>query len=206
MVGGECGGCGVEVGAGGTGDMTTRWLGAALALAVGAVLLPSGARALSSGECAALSIQIKGLPESAAAECEAGSFGGGGDRGSGRDEFVRMVNAGSIFIVVHAHAGRQTYLRRMSVKDMIGSFSGFDSVEDWGEEGESGDFATRRFRGKMGGAASEMACFGFSLYAGHFAGTTGYRHHLGGFYCDFDGATVSDGRIEEVVGSIEYNF
>jgi hypothetical protein len=186
--------------------MKTRWLGAALALAAGMAFLPSGSRALSTGECADLSVQIKGLPEAAAAECEAGSFGGGGDQGSGTDEFIRMMNARSVFIVVHAFAGRQTYLNRISVKAMIGRFRGLDDVGDWGEEGESGDFTVRRFRAKLSGSGGTMACFGFSLYAGHFARTSGYRHHLGGFYCDFDGTEITDGRIAELVGSIEYSF
>ena len=185
--------------------MTTGWSRAALALAASVGLLSSESVALSSGECAGLSVQVRGLPEAASAECESGNIGGGGDQGSGSDEFIRIVSETSILIVSHAHVGRHTYLRRLSVKDIIGNFRGFDSVDGWGEERESGDFTVRPFRAEMSGG-NGLACFGFSLYSGHVARTTGYRHHIGGFYCDFGGMPVTDVRIDEVVGSIEYNF
>jgi hypothetical protein len=185
-------------------DMTTGWTRAAVALAGSAALLSSESMALSSGECAALSVQVR-LPEASSAECESGNVGGGGDQGSGSDELIRIISGASILIVSHAHVGRHTYLRRLSVKDIIGNFRGFDSVDDWGEERESGDFTVRPFRARMS-SGSGMACFGFSLYSGHVARTTGYRHHIGGFYCDFGGLPVTDARIDEVVGSIEYNF
>jgi len=170
-------------------------------------MLPSGSMALSSGECAALSVQIKGLPEAAMAECETGNFGGGGgDRGHGSGEFIRVLNARAIFVITHAYVGRHTYLMRLGVKDIVGGFGGFDSIDEWGEERDSGDFAVRRFSAKSAGARSDMACFGFSLYAGHVPHTTGYRHHIAGFYCDIAGVAVTDGRIDELLDAIEYSF
>jgi len=162
--------------------------------------------ALSAGECADLSIRVKELPEASSAQCGAENFGGGGDQGSGRDEYIQIMEADSIIVISHASVGVRTYLKRLGVKDVIGNFSIFASTDNWGEETESHDFSVRRFDAKLRGNGTEVACFGFVHFAGHVARSTGYRHLISGYSCNFGSARPTDARIDQLVGSIDYDF
>ena len=176
-------------------------------LAVAGVLLHAApASGLSAGECAALSIHVKDLPEANSARCGSESFGGGGDQGSGRDEFIQIMGAESIFVVSHAAAASRTYMKRLGVKDVIGNYDIFASTDNWGEETESNDFAVRRFNGKLAGSGAKVVCFGFVHFTGHVASTTGYRHVISGYACNFTPTPPTDSRIDELVGSIRYDF
>ena len=89
---------------------------------------------------------------------------------------------------------------------IIGEYEVFQKTEDWGDSTESADFRVRRFKATMSDGKSHADCFGFSHYAGHVPQSTGYRHHISGFYCDFSGSQPADSRIEQLLGAIEYNF
>jgi len=162
--------------------------------------------ALSAGECADLSIRVKDLPEASSAQCGSENFGGGGDQGSGRDEYIQIMEADSIIVISHASVGVRTYLRRLGVKDVIGNFSIFASTDNWGEETESHDFAVRRFDAKLSGNGTEVVCFGFVHFAGHVARSTGYRHLISGYSCNFNSSRPTDARIDQLIGSIDYDF
>lgn len=170
------------------------------------LLLPIPSLALSARDCEQLSIRIVGLPEAGLAQCEVGGFGGGGDQGQGSSELIQAIGADSFFVVSHAYVGHHTYLQRRGVKDMIDGVSAFSTFGSWGEETKSGDFDVRRFDAKLADGGQQAACFGFSRYSGHVAGTTGYRHHIAGFYCDLAGQAPSDARVAELMNSLEYDF
>lgn len=173
---------------------------------LGVALHVERASALSAGECAELSIHVKDLREASSARCGAENFGGGGDQGSGRQEFIQIMGADSVFVVSHAAASGHTYMKRLGVKDVIGNYDAFESADNWGDETESNDFAVRRFNAKLAGSGAEVVCFGFVHFSGHFAGTTGYRHIISGFSCNFSATPPTDARIDELVGSIDYGF
>ena len=180
---------------------------AGMLLAMAAIVLRAQpAAALSSGECADLSIRVKDLPEASSAQCGAENFGGGGDQGSGRDEYIQIIEADSIIVISHASVGVRTYLKRLGVKDVIGNFSIFASTDNWGEETESHDFAVRRFDAKLSGNGTEVACFGFVHFAGHVARSTGYRHLISGYSCNFGSSRPTDARIDQLIGSIDFDF
>ncbi len=164
------------------------------------------ASAMSAGECAGLSIHVKDLPEASSAQCGSRNFGGGGDQGSGRDEFIQIMGADSISVVSHAAAAGRTYMKRLGVKDLIGNYDAFESTDNWGDETESSDFAVRRFNAKLAESGAKVVCFGFVHFAGHVAGATGYRHLISGFSCNFSPTPPTDARIDELVGSIDYGF
>jgi hypothetical protein len=164
------------------------------------------ALAVSAGECAGLSIRVKDLPEANSAQCGSENFGGGGDQGSGKDEYIQIMESDSIIVISHASVGLRTYLRRLGVKDVIGNFHIFASTDNWGEETESHDFAVRRFDAKLNGSGAKVVCFGFAHFAGHVASTTGYRHLISGYLCNFGSTPPTDSRIDQLMGSIEYDF
>ena len=101
-----------------------------------------------------MSIHVKDLPEASAARCGSENFGGGGDPGSGRDEFIQIMGADSISVISHAAAESRTYMKRLGVKDVIGNYDIFESTDDWGDETESSDFAVRRFNAKLAGSGA----------------------------------------------------
>ena len=173
---------------------------------IGVLLDARPASALSAGECAGLSIHVKNLPEANSAQCGSENFGGGGDQGSGRDEFIQIMGAESIFVVSHAAAASRTYMKRLGVKDVIGNYGIFTTTDSWGEETESSDFAVRRFDAKLAGSGAKVVCFGFVRFSGHVARSTGYRHLISGYACNFTSTPPTDSRIDELVGSIDYDF
>lgn len=177
-----------------------------LAVVAGFALPAERATALSAGECSDLSIRVKDLPEASTARCGAENFGSGGDLGSGRDEFIQIMGADSIFVVSHAAAGTRTYMKRLGVKDVIGNYHIFESTDNWSEETESSDFSVRRFNATLAGSGTKVACFGFVHFAGHVAGATGYRHLISGYSCSFSSTPPTDARIDTLMGSIDYDF
>jgi hypothetical protein len=194
-------------GRGGVEEATMKRLLVGVLLTTTGVALGAGrASALSAGECAGLSIRVKDLPEATSAQCGSENFGGGGDRGSGIDEFIQIIGAESMFVVSHAAAGTRTYLKRLGVKDVIANYSIFESTDNWGDETESDDFAVRRFNAKLAGSGSQVVCFGFVHFAGHVARSTGYRHLISGYSCNFTSVPPTDSRIDKLVGSIDFDF
>jgi len=177
-------------------------LGVAVTLALA---VPAGrAAAMSPGECADLSIRIK-LPEASSAKCGGENFGGG-DQGSGRAEYIQIITGDSIFVVSHTSAGVRSYMRRLGVKDMIGNYSIFASTDNWGDETESNDFTLRRFDAKLTGSGAKVLCVGFVHFSGHVASSTGYRHVISGYDCSFGATPPTDARMDQLVGSIGYDF
>jgi hypothetical protein len=175
--------------------------------AMAALALPAErAAALSAGECTELSIRVKDLPEASSARCGSQNFGGGGDQGSGKDEFIQIMGVDSIAVVSHAAAGTRTYMKRLGVKDVIGNYHIFERTEDWGEETESSNFSVRRFTATLTGSGTKVACFGFIRFTGHVAGATGYRHLISGYSCNFSTTPPTDARIDKLVRSIDYDF
>jgi hypothetical protein len=182
------------------------WARAVLAGLLSAVVLwPSAAVTLSAEECDEFELRFKGLQGAPAASCDTGGIGGGGDQGSGTTETIQVIGSRFVFVASHAEVGHRTYLRRLTVKEMLRNWRAFASIDDWGDEMESGEFSVRRFNGKFSDGA-RTACFGFARYSGHVARTTGYRHLINGFYCDIDEVPPTDSRIGEVLGSLEYSF
>ena len=173
---------------------------------LGVALQPDTASAASAADCAALSIRVKNLPEASSAQCGSEPFGGGGDQGSGTDEYIQIMGSDSITVVSHAAASSRTYMRRLGVKDVIGNYGIFESTDNWGDETESNDFAVRRFNAKLAGSGAKVVCFGFVHFSGHVARSTGYRHLISGYSCNFSSTQPTDSRIDQVVGSIDFDF
>lgn len=179
------------------------WTRAVLAGLVSAVVALALRPAVSAQECDELDLRFKGLP-GATVSCEVHGIGGDGDS-SATSEMIQVFGSRFVLIVSHASAGHRTYLIRLTVKELMRNSRAFASIDEWGDEAESGEFYVRRFNGKFFDGA-RTACFGFARYSGHVARTTGYRHLIRGFYCDIDEVAPTDGRISEVLGSLEYSF
>jgi hypothetical protein len=173
---------------------------------VGVLLASAASAGTSSVDCGSLDVRLQGIAEAAQAKCESGAFGGG-DKGKGKSELIQVDGPAAWFVVSHVEAGVRTYVRRQGVKDVLAGQAVFAKTEEWGDSTEIADFEVRRFKATMpGGTSATAQCFGFSLYSGHVPQSTGYRHHLDGFYCDFTGQRPTDGRINELLAAIRYDF
>ncbi len=178
---------------------------AALLLAAGAMLSPVEATAaLSVGECAGMSIRVEDVPGAISTECGSRDIGGGGDQGTGSREVVQVLGPTFVFVVSHASVGHRTYLVRLGVRDVIQNHPVFETTDGWGDETNRGAFTVRRFDARLAGM--QAACFGFTRFSGHVAGTTGYRHLISGYYCDFAGLPPTDALIDDMMGRVGYDF
>jgi len=178
-----------------------------MALWAALFLLAGPARAAMSGaDCASLTIHLKDIPEAAQAKCEAGGFDSG-NYGNATEELIQIDRPAYWLVVEHLSTGVRTYVIRRGVKDIIGEFSVFENIEDWSDETEVADFTVRHFKATMkGGSSTPVPCVGFSHYSGHVPQTTGYRHHISGFYCNFTTSPPTDTRIEQLLSAIDYDF
>lgn len=184
----------------------TRALWVGLLLMAGLDLPATSSFAFSSAECAGLSVSFKG-PGHALAECESSKMGSGaGDTGTATSEYLQVVAGDTLFTLSHAYAGQRSYMIRLDVKSSLADISTFESTSNWGKERDSGDFFVRPFDAKFRANGEQAACVGYGLYSGHVAHTTGYRHHIAGFYCDFTRKPPTDAYIDELLGKIEYDF
>ncbi|MGH6932344.1 MAG: hypothetical protein ACREEE_07905 [Dongiaceae bacterium] len=177
-------------------------------LIVGACLMASADRAsagMRDASCESLDVQVTGAAAAGDIECRSGESGGG-DEGKSTDELLRVQGSLFVLVVLHVRAGVRTYINSIAAKDMIESFNSFDSTADWGSPKTTHDFTARPFKGVFAGASTTMPCVGFSRHVGRVPGTTGYRHGLWGFYCDFLGEAVADTKVEEILAGIEMDF
>ena len=172
-----------------------------------AMIVAAGAASagMSDADCGSLDIHVVGAAADGAVECRRGDTGGG-DNGKATEELIQVRAARSLLVILHARAGVRTYINSTKVKDMIQSFTVFDSTADWGGMQSSHKFTVQPFRGVFGGSSTTMPCFGFSRHIGRVSGTTGYRHGLWGFYCDFLGEEVETGRIDELLGDVALDY
>ena len=68
----------------------------------------------------------------------------------------------------------------------------------------SNGFTVRTFFGKLKSVSETVPCFVFSRYAGHVANSTGFRHMIGGVYCEVvpSDEPVTAARIDQMMGKI----
>lgn len=183
-----------------------RTLWVVLMVMAGSSLPAASSFSFSSAECAVMSVKFKG-PGAALAECESSKMGSGaGDTGTATNEYLQVIAGNTIFTLSHAYAGKRSYMMRLDVKSSLKDIGTFESTSNWGEERDSGDFMVRSFDAKFSANGEQAACVGYGLYSGHVAHTTGYRHHIAGFYCDFTRKPPTDSYIDELLGKIEYDF
>jgi hypothetical protein len=170
------------------------------------LLAPVAAAAgMSDADCASLDVHVIGAAAEGGVECEEADFGSGDD-GKSTNQLLQVRAARSFLAILHVRAGVRTYINPIDIKDMVETFTVFDSTAEWGEVRSNHEFKIQEFRGVFGGASTTMPCFGFSRHVGRVSGTTGYRHSLWGFYCDFLGEKVDAARIDELLAGVVLDY
>jgi hypothetical protein len=180
-------------------------LGTLLLAALLAVSAPPARAGLRDADCGDLDIRLTGAAAEGDMECRRGETGGG-DNGKSTDELLQVRGPLSLLVILYARAGVRTYINSIGAKEMIESFAVFDSTADWGTPMQIHDFTARPFKGVFSGSSTTMPCVGFTRHASRVAGSTGYRHGLWGFYCEFIGEAVGDDKIGDILGGVQMEF
>jgi hypothetical protein len=176
-------------------------------LIVAAILLiGNGAGAvMRDAECDDLDVSLEPAADFRTIKCETGQEAGGGDRGSLGLATIEAEDALSFFIIYHDRAGTRTYLSRRDPEDLFADHMDFAVEGTWSDTSESNGFDIAKFFGKFDFASEQVPCFAFSRFAGHVEHSTGYRHMVGGFYCEFvpSDQPVTDARVDQMTGKIK---
>jgi hypothetical protein len=189
-----------------TGLRSHPGLSAALLLVAGILLGSSGAGAvMRDTECDELDISLEPAADFRSIECEAGQFQGGGDGGNVGMATIEAEDALSFFIIYHDRAGNRTYLSRSDPKSLFAESIDFAVKGSWSGSSVHNGFTVSRFFGKFEASPDQVPCFAFTRYSGHVAHTTGFRHMVGGFYCEFvpSDDPVTDARVDQMTAKVK---
>ena len=166
---------------------------------------PNAVAGMTEADCDSLDVHVVGAAAEGGVECEEADFGSGDD-GKSTNQLLQVRAARSFLAMLHVRAGVRTYINPIDIKDMVETFTVFDSTAEWGEIQSNHEFKIQPFRGVFGGSSTTMPCFGFSRHVGRVPGPTGYRHSLWGFYCDFLGEEVGAARIDELLAGVVLDY
>ena len=179
---------------------------AAVLLSAGMFLGGNGAGAvMRDADCDDLDIALEPAADFRSIECEAGQTIHGGGSGTVGMASIKAQDALSFIVVYHDRAGTRTYLTRTDPKRLFGNAIRLDIEDSWSAQPSvSNGFTVRTFFGKLKSVAEKVPCFAFARYTGHVAHTTGFRHMVGGIYCEVvpSDEPVTAARIDQMTGKI----
>ncbi len=168
-------------------------------------LQPQRAAALSETACGNLDTRFDLGTEFDSIACRTGGIGGGD--GTASIELIQASGPRSVIIVEYFKAGMRSYIERLDPKGSLEESGAFAKTDDWSDKYRRGNVELRHFTGLFESMPRSVPCFSFTRVAGHVASTTGYRHMLHGFYCDFLGTkAIADDRIDDLMDAIELAF
>jgi len=177
------------------------------ATVLAAILLAgTGAGAvMREAECDDLDISLEPAADFRSIKCEAGQTTSGGESGNVGMATIEAEDALSFFIVYHDRAGNRTYLTRTDPKGVFADSMDFAVEGTWSSTSVSNGFSVAKFFGKFDFASEQVPCFAFTRYSGHVAHTTGFRHMVGGFYCEFvpSDEPVTDARVDQMTEKVK---
>lgn len=179
----------------------------AAALLVAGFLLgggPAGA-VMRDADCDDLDIALEPAADFRTIECEEGQTTHGGGSGNVGIASIEAQDALSFIVVYHDRAGVRTYLKRTDPKQLFGNSLDLDIEDSWSAlTSVSNGFTVRTFFGKLKSMSEKVPCFAFSRYTGHVAHSTGFRHMVGGIYCEVvpSDEPVTAARIDQMTGKI----
>jgi hypothetical protein len=179
----------------------------AVALLLAGFLLyggPAGA-VMRDADCDDLDIALEPAADFRTIECESGQTAHGGGTGTVGMASIQAEDALSFIVVYHDRAGNRTYLNRVDPQQLFGKALKFAIEDSWASASSvSNGFTTRTFFGKLKSVSEKVPCFVFSRYAGHVSHSTGFRHMVGGVYCEVvpSDEPVTAARIDQMMGKI----
>jgi hypothetical protein len=175
-----------------------------LSTAIAALLHAGSAGAvMREKDCDNLAVSLEPAADFRTIRCESGEtgFGEGGSVASS----IEAEDALSFIVVFHNRAGSRTYLERRDPKTIFAEDLEFAVEGSWQPTTASNGFSVSKFFGKFDFATDQVPCFAFTRYAGHVEHSTGYRHLVAGFYCEFvpSDQPVTAARVDQMTGKIK---
>ena len=163
------------------------------------------AAVMRDADCDDLDIALEPAADFRTIECEAGQSAHGGGSSSVGMASIEAQDALSFIVVYHDRAGNRTSLNRVDPQQLFGKSLSFAIEGSWARTSSaSNGFTVRTFFGKLKSVSEAVPCFVFSRYAGHVANSTGFRHMIGGVYCEVvpSDEPVTAARIDQMMGKI----
>ena len=177
-----------------------------LLLATGALCgASSAADVMRDADCDNLDISLEPAADFRTIECESGVQRGGVRTAAVGSASIEAHDALSFIVVFHDRAGSRSYLRKIDPRLLFGRTLDLDIEESWSSATSiSHGFTVRTFFGRLESLPDKVPCFAFSRYIGHIAQTPGYRHMIGGLYCEVvpSDEPVTRARIDQMTGKI----
>ena len=180
----------------------------AAALLVAGLLIGGSpaAAVMRDADCDNLDISLEPAADFRVIECETGQTTHGSGSGTVGMASIEAEDALSFIVVYHDRAGNRTYLNRVDPQRLFGKSLRFAIEDSWATTTSvSNGFTVRTFFGKLKSMSEKVPCFVFSRYAGHVTHSTGFRHMVGGVYCELvpSDDPVTPARIDQMMGKVK---
>jgi hypothetical protein len=181
---------------------------AATAILTMGVLAGTGAAAVEmrDADCDDLDISLEPEADFKSIECESGEKRGGMERPGVKSTSIEGHDALSFIVVFHDRAGSHTYLRQIDPRLLFGKSLDLDIEESWSATTFiSNRFNVRTFFGTLESVSGKVPCFAFSRYIDRVPQTSGYRHMVGGLYCEVvpSDKPVTRTRIDQMTAKVK---
>lgn len=184
---------------------------AVMALLTMGMLGNTGAAAVDmrDADCDKLDISLEPAADFRSIDCETGEERGGMERAGVTSTSIEGHDALSFIVVFHDRAGSHTYLRQTDPRGLFSRTLDLDIEGSWGTTSfVMNRFTVRTFFGKLESQPEKVPCFAFARFIGHVPQTPGYRHMVGGLYCELvpSDEPVTRTRIDQMTAKIKGNM
>jgi hypothetical protein len=161
---------------------------------------------MRDADCDDLDISLEPAADFRSIECESGEKRGGMEKAGVTSGSIEGRDALSFIVVFHDRAGSHTYLRQSDPRGLFSKTLELDIENSWATTSfVSNRFTVRTFFGKLESQPDKVPCFAFSRYIGRVPYTPGYRHMVGGLYCELvpSDEPVTRTRIDQMTAKIK---
>ncbi len=161
---------------------------------------------MRDADCDDLDISLEPAADFRSIDCESGEDRGGMEKAGVSSASIEGHDALSFIVVFHDRAGSHTYLRQNDPRSLFGKSLKLDVENSWSAGTFiSNRFTVRTFFGKLESQPEKVPCFAFSRYIGRVPQTPGYRHMVGGLYCELvpSDEPVTRIRVDQMTAKIK---
>ena len=140
---------------------------------------------MRDADCDDLDIALEPAADFRSIDCEFGEKLGGMEKPGVTSTSITAEDALSFIVVFHDRAGSHTYLRQSDPRGLFSKTLDLDIEGSWSTTTfVSNRFTVRTFFGKLESQPEKVPCFAFNRYIDRVPQTPGYRHMVGGLYCE----------------------
>jgi hypothetical protein len=161
---------------------------------------------MRDADCDDLDVSLEPAADFRSIDCESGEERGGMERAGVSSAYIEGQDALSFIVVFHDLAGSHTYLRQTDPRGLFSGTLDLDIEGSWATSSfVSNRFTVRTFFGKLQSQPERVPCFAFARFIGRVPQTPGYRHMVGGLYCELvpSDEPVTRTRIDQMTAKIK---